>query len=56
MAVATTIQPITYNIATQLALSSKENLVRTTQRARKQREEVLPKQNAKHKLTENNFK
>ena len=42
VAVATAIQPITYNIATQLALSSKENLVRTTQRARKQREEVLP--------------
>ena len=40
VAVATAIQPIT-DIATQLALSSKENLVRTAQRARKQREEVL---------------
>ena len=42
VAVATAIQPITDNIATQLALPSKENLVRTAQRARKQREEVLP--------------
>ena len=40
--VAVAIQPITDNIATQLALPSKENLVRTAQRARKQREEVLP--------------
>ena len=42
VAVATAIQPITDDIATQLALPSKENLVRTIQRARKQREEVLP--------------
>ena len=42
VAVATAIQPITDDIATQLALTSKENLVRTAQRARKQREEVLP--------------
>ena len=42
VAVATAIQPITHLIATQLALPSKENLVRTAQRARKQREEVLP--------------
>ena len=42
VAVATAIQPITDNIATQLALPSKENLIRTAQRARKQREEVLP--------------
>ena len=41
-AVATAIQRVTDNIATQLALPSKENLVRTAQRARKQREEVLP--------------
>ena len=41
IAVATAIQPITDNIATQLALPSKKNLVRTAQRARKQREEVL---------------
>ena len=32
----------TDNITTQLALPSTENLVRTAQRARKQREEVLP--------------
>ena len=42
VAVATAIQPITDDIATQLALPTKENLVRTAQRARKQREEVLP--------------
>ena len=42
VALATAIQPITDNIATQLALATKENLVRTAQRARKQREEVLP--------------
>ena len=41
VAVATTIQPITDNIATQLALPSEENLVRTAQRARKERQEVL---------------
>ena len=37
--VATAIQPITDDIATQLALPTKENLARTTQRARKQRED-----------------
>ena len=42
VAVATAIQPITDNIATQLALPSKEHLVLTAQRARKQREQVLP--------------
>ena len=42
VAVATAIQPITDDIATQLALPTRENLVRTAQRARKQREEVLP--------------
>ena len=42
LAVATAIQPITDDIATQLALPSNKNLVRTAQRARKQREEVLP--------------
>ena len=40
--VATAIQPITDDIATQLALPTKEYLVRTAQRERKQREEVLP--------------
>ena len=40
VAVATAIQPITDAIATQLALPTKENLVRTKQRARKQREQV----------------
>ena len=42
IAIATTIQPITDDISIQLALLNKENLVRTAQRARKQREEVLP--------------
>ena len=42
VAVATAIQPITDDIAIQLALPTKENLVRTAQRARKQRKEVLP--------------
>ena len=42
MAVATAIQPITDNIATQLTLPTKENLVRTAQPMRKQLEQVLP--------------
>ena len=42
VAVATAIQSITDSIAFQLALPTKENLVRTAQGARKQREEVLP--------------
>ena len=41
VAVATAIQPITDDIASQLALPTTENLVRTAQRACKQREEVL---------------
>ena len=41
VAVATTIQPITDDIATQLALPTTENIIRTAQRACKQREEVL---------------
>ena len=42
VAVATAIQPNTDDIATQIALPTRKNLVRTAQRARKQREEVLP--------------
>ena len=42
VAVATAIQPITDDVATQLVLPTKKNLVRTAQRARKQQEEVLP--------------
>ena len=41
VSVPTAIQPITDDIATQPALPTKEYLVRTAQRARKQREEVL---------------
>ena len=39
--VAPAIQPIKDNLATQLALATKENLFRTAQRIRKQREQVF---------------
>ena len=42
VAVATAIQPITEDIATQLVLPTKEKLVRTAQGMRKQREQLLP--------------
>ena len=42
VAVATAIQSMTDNLAVQLALPTKENLNRTAQRMRKQREQVLP--------------
>ena len=42
VAVATAIQPNTDDIATQIVLPNRENLSRTAQRARKQRQAVLP--------------
>ena len=42
VAVATAIQPTTGDIATQLTLPTKRNLVRTAKQARKHREQVLP--------------
>ena len=42
IAVATAIQPIRDNLATEIALPAKENLFRTAQGLRKQREQVLP--------------
>ena len=42
VAVTTATQPITDNLATQLALLTNKYLVRTAQRMRKQREQALP--------------